>query len=131
MSSDYEDVNKRYDLFWLGMSYERENNLQKAIDTFLLYADALAPKDRYLPHIWISGIYNKLDQPTQALFHLEEFARGCSENRAALIWKDIGKKYLEINDLKKAIYSFEEAIKHDDTIGVKKLLDHLKKSVYG
>jgi len=88
----------------------------------------LAVKDRFIPHVWISGLYDKLNQPIEAIFHLEEYAKGCSENKAALTWKEIGERYIKINDFDKALFSFEEAIKHDSAVSVKKLMDKVKKS---
>ena len=42
MNTEFKDIDKRYDLFWLGMKYEKENNFQQAIETYLLYSEALA-----------------------------------------------------------------------------------------
>jgi len=29
MNTEFKDIDKRYDLFWLGMKYEKENNFQQ------------------------------------------------------------------------------------------------------
>jgi len=42
MNTEFKDINKRYDLFWSVMKYEKENNVQQAIETYLLYSEALA-----------------------------------------------------------------------------------------
>lgn len=51
MEIEYGGINKRYDLFWEGMAFEKENNLQKAIETYIAYADSLAFLDKHIPTI--------------------------------------------------------------------------------
>jgi hypothetical protein len=76
MNTEFKDIDKRYDLFWLGMKYEKENNFQQAIETYLLYSEALAFENRFIPHIWISGLYDKLILPSKAIYHIEQHVKG-------------------------------------------------------
>lgn len=76
MNTEFKDIDKRYDLFWLGMKYEKENNFQQAIETYLLYSEALAFADRYIPHICISALYDKLNLPSKAIYHIEQHVKG-------------------------------------------------------
>lgn len=143
MNTEFKDIDKRYDLFWLGMKYEKENNFQQAIETYLLYSEALAFADRYIPHIWISVLYNKLNLPSKAVYHIEQHVKGYIEWKASIhnkdlskskigeLYKDIGKRYLVINELENAIHAFELALSYDENVSVKKLIDNAKNKVNG
>ena len=143
MNTEFKDIDKRYDLFWLGMKYEKENNFQQAIETYLLYSEALAFADRYIPHIWISVLYDKLNLPSKAIYHIEQHVKGYIEWKASIhnkdlskskigeLYKDIGKRYLVINELENAIHAFELALSYDENVSVKKLIDNAKNKVNG
>lgn len=143
MNTEFKDIDKRYDLFWLGMKYEKENNFQQAIETYLLYSEALAFADRYIPHIWISVLYDKLNLPSKAIYHIEKHVKGYIEWKASIdnkdlskskigeLYKDIGKRYLVINELENAIHAFELALSYDENVSVKKLIDSAKNKVNG
>jgi len=143
MNTEFKDIDKRYDLFWLGMKYEKENNFQQAIETYLLYSEALAFADRYIPHIWISVLYDKLNLPSKAIYHIEQHVKGYIEWKASIdnkdlskskigeLYKDIGKRYLVINELENAIHAFELALSYDENVSVKKLIDNAKNKLNG
>ena len=143
MNTEFKDIDKRYDLFWLGMKYEKENNFQQAIETYLLYSETLAYADRYIPHIWISVLYDKLNLPSKAIYHIEQHVKGYIEWKASIhnkdlskskigeLYKDIGKRYLVINELENAIHAFELALSYDENVSVKKLIDSAKNKVNG
>jgi tetratricopeptide (TPR) repeat protein len=143
MNTEFKDIDKRYDLFWLGMKYEKENNFQQAIETYLLYSEALAFADRYIPHIWISVLYDKLNLPSKAIYHIEQHVKGYIEWKASIdnkdlskskigeLYKDIGKRCLVINELENAIHAFELALSYDENVSVKKLIDSAKNKVNG
>jgi tetratricopeptide (TPR) repeat protein len=143
LNTEFKDIDKRYDLFWLGMKYEKENNFQQAIETYLLYSEALAFADRYIPHIWISVLYDKLNLPSKAIYHIEQHVKGYIEWKASIdnkdlskskigeLYKDIGKRYLVINELENAIHAFELALSYDENVSVKKLIDSAKNKVNG
>lgn len=143
MNTEFKDIDKRYDLFWLGMKYEKENNFQQAIETYLLYSEALAFADRYIPLIWISVLYDKLNLPSKAIYHIEQHVKGYIEWKASIdnkdlskskigeLYKDIGKRYLVINELENAIHAFELALSYDENVSVKKLIDNAKNKLNG
>lgn len=143
MNTEFKDIYKRYDLFWLRMKYEKENNFQQAIETYLLYSEALAFADRYIPHIWISVLYDKLNLPSKAIYHIEQHVKGYIEWKASIdnkdlskskigeLYKDIGKRYLVINELENAIHAFELALSYDENVSVKKLIDNAKNKLNG
>jgi len=131
MEIEYKEINKRYELFWEGMGFEKENNLQKAIETYKAYADSLAFLDKHIPHLWISGFYDRLDQPLQAIHHLDFYAKGCSKLKAAEIYKEIGIRYYKLSEFEKAIYFFELASSNDLNISVKKNLVNAKNALNG
>ena len=143
MNTEFKDIDKRYNLFWLGMKYEKENNFQQAIETYLLYSEALAFADRYIPHIWISVLYDKLNLPSKAIYHIEQHVKGYIEWKASIdnkdlskskigeLYKDIGKRCLVINELENAIHAFELALSYDENVSVKKLIDSAKNKVNG
>jgi tetratricopeptide (TPR) repeat protein len=143
MNTEFKDIDKRYDLFWLGMKYEKENNFQQAIETYLLYSEALAFADRYIPHIWISVLYDKLNLPSKAIYHIEQHVKvyiewkalidnkDLSKSKIGELYKDIGKRYLVINELENAIHAFELALSYDENVSVKKLIDSAKNKVNG
>jgi hypothetical protein len=125
------------------MKYEKENNFQQAIETYLLYSEALAFADRYIPHIWISGLFDKLNLPSKAIYHIEQHVKGYIEWKASIdnkdlskskigeLYKDIGKRCLVINELENAIHAFELALSYDENVSVKKLIDSAKNKVNG
>ena len=127
MNTEFKDIDKRYDLFWLGMKYEKENNFQQAIETYLLYSEALAFADRYIPHIWVSVLYDKLNLPSKAIYHIEQHVKGYIEWKASIhnkdlskskigeLYKDIGKRYLVINELENATLNHRNSDGGSDT----------------
>jgi hypothetical protein len=66
----------------------------------------LAFADRYISHICISGLYDKLNLPSKAIYHIEQHVKGYIEWKASIdnkdlskskigeLYKDIGKRYL-------------------------------------
>lgn len=122
---------------------KKKNNFQQAIETYLLYSEALAFADRYIPHIWISVLYDKLNLPSKAIYHIEQHVKGYIEWKASIdnkdlskskigeLYKDIGKRYLVINELENAIHAFELALSYDENVSVKKLIDSAKNKVNG
>jgi tetratricopeptide (TPR) repeat protein len=126
MSHDPNIIKKRQEYYWLGRKYEEENDLPQAILAYLTYSSHLAEVDQHIPHQWISRFYKKLGDIDKSLFHLEEFAKGCTKERAAKVYKKIGEKYLAINSTEKAISNFEQAVRNNPSIGVKKKLVELK-----
>ena len=143
MNTEFKDIDKRYDLFWLGMKYEKENNFEQSIETYLLYSEALAFENRFIPHIWISGLYDKLHQSSQSIYHLEQYVKGYIEWKASIeykdfskekvgkLYKEIGKRYVVINELENAIHAFELALSYDKNVSVKKLIDNAKNKLNG
>lgn len=129
MSHDPNVIKKRQEYYWLGRKYEEENDLPQAIQAYLTYSSHLAEVDQHIPHQWISKFYEQLGDIEKSLFHLEEFAKGCTKERAAKVYKEIGEKYLAINSTEKAISNFEQAVRNNPSIGVKKKLDELKNSL--
>jgi tetratricopeptide (TPR) repeat protein len=123
-------INERYSAYWIGRKYQEENNLLKAIEAYKVYATHLAPEDQHIPHQWIAEFYDQLGEKEHALYHFEIFAKGCSKAVAAEVYKGLGNDYLALNNIKKAIESYELALRNDENIGVKKMLYQLKKSVY-
>lgn len=128
MSHEQNTVKKRQEYYWLGKKYEDENDLPKAIEVYKTYSTHLAEEDKHIPHQWVSKFYDQLGEPEKSLFHLEEFAKGCTQSRAAEVYKELGEKYLTIHSIQKAVSSFENAIANNPNIGVKKKLDELKNS---
>lgn len=120
------DLEKRKHFFWLGQKYEGENNISKAIQAYQEYSKHLAQQDKHIPHYWISILYEKIGQINNALTHLELFAKGCTSQKAAEVYKEIGEKYLKLNSIEKAKENFQQAVKNNPNIGVRKKLDDLK-----
>jgi tetratricopeptide (TPR) repeat protein len=89
----------------------------------------LAEGDKHIPHHWISKFYDQLGNLEKSLLQLEEFVKVCTRPKAAEVYKEIGKKYLVLNCIAKAVLSFESAIENNPNIGIKKKLDELKNSL--
>jgi tetratricopeptide (TPR) repeat protein len=126
MSISKTDIQYRQHYYQLGRKYEDESNLPKAIEAYKEYSNHLAYKDKHIPHQWISKFYYQIGNIEESLFHLEVFAKGCTPPKAAELYKEIGAKYIEINEIDKARTCLDFAIEKDPNIGVKKLLDDLK-----
>jgi len=126
MNTNQEEIQKRQHFYRLGQQREKENDIPSAIEAYKEYSTYLANGDKHIPHQWISKFYNKLGNPEKSLIHLEEFARGCTPPKAAEVFKEIGEKYLELKSIEKAVLNFENAIKNNPNIGIKKKLDELK-----
>ena len=129
MSHEQNAIKKRQEFYWLGRKFEDENDLSKAIEAYKTYSTYLAEEDKHIPHQWVSKFYSQLGETEKSLFHLEEFAKGCTPPRAAEVYKEIGEKYLTIHSIKKAVSNFENAIINNPNIGVKKKLNELKNSM--
>lgn len=129
MSHEQNAIKKRQEFYWLGRKYEDENDLPKAIEAYKTYSTHLAEEDKHIPHQWVSKFYDQLGETEKSLFHLEEFAKGCTPPRAAEVYKELGEKYLTIHSIEKAVSNFENAIANNPNIGVKKKLNELKNSL--
>lgn len=119
-------LQKRQYYYWLGRKWKDENNIPKAIEAYEEYSNHLAEDDKHIPHQWISKLYAQLGNYEKSLIHLERFAKGLSPLNAADVYKEIGEKYLILNIVDKAVLNFENAIKNNPNIGIKKKLDELK-----
>lgn len=122
-------IQKRQYYYSLGRKFEKENNINEAIKTYKEYSTYLADEDKHIPHKWISSFYEQLGDIENSLFHLEEFAKGCSAPKAAEVFKELGENYLKLGNIYKAILNFEAAIHFNPNIGVKKKIDELKNSL--
>ncbi|MEL7119227.1 MAG: hypothetical protein AAFO07_07300 [Bacteroidota bacterium] len=129
MDFNHSAIQKRQDYFWLGRKYEEDNDLPAAIEAYKTYSTHLADTDQHIPNLWISKFYDQLEEPEQALFHLEAYAKGCSNIIAAKVYKDLAERYLLIDHVDQAILHFENALAKDDKVGVKKKLKKLKTSL--
>lgn len=129
MNQGQNALKKRQEFYWLGRKFEEENDLQQAIEAYKTYSTHLAEEDKHIPHQWISKLYDQLGETGKSLFHLEEFAKGCTPPKAAEVYKELGEKYLQTESIQKAISNFENAIANNPNIGVKKKLDELRNSL--
>ena len=129
MDTIQNPIKKRQELYWLGRKYQDEGNYPEAIEAYQAYSAQLEEEDKHIPHQWISSFYEKLGEKEKALVHLEGFAKGCTPPKAAEVYKEIGEKYLALNNIEKAVINFEKAIAKDPKIGVKKKLEELKNSL--
>lgn len=129
MSHEQNAIKKRQEFYWLGRKYEDENDLPKAIEAYKTYSTHLAKEDKHIPHQWVSKFYDQLGETEKSLFHLEEFAKGCTPPRAAEVYKELGEKYLAIHSIEKAVSNFENALANNPHVGVKKKLDELTNSL--
>lgn len=129
MNTNQSAIQMRQHFYWLGRKLEQENNIPKAIEAYKEYSTYLADEDKHIPHQWISKFYDQLGNQEESLIHLEKFAKGCTPQKAAEVYKEIGEKYLELNSIENAVTNFENAIKNNPNIGVKKKLDELKNSL--
>jgi tetratricopeptide (TPR) repeat protein len=125
MNTEHSIIKKRQHYYWLGMKWENENDLPKAIEAYKTYSTHLAEQDKHIPHQWISKFYEQLGDTEKSLLHLEKFAEGCTPPKAAEVYKSLGERYLTIHSIEKAVWNFENAIENNPNIGVKKKLDEL------
>jgi hypothetical protein len=103
MHPEQNTIQKRQHFYWLGRKWEEKNDIPKAIEAYKEYASHLAESDKHIPHQWIAKFYDQLEMPIESVTHLEQFAIGCSSQRAAEVYKEIGEKCLELNLVKRAI----------------------------
>jgi tetratricopeptide (TPR) repeat protein len=129
MTQQPNTLKQRQESYWLGRKHEKENDLPQAIEAYKTYSTHLAEEDQHIPHQWISKLYDQLGERKESLFHLEEFAKGCTPPRAAEVYKELGEKYLKTQSIEKAVSSFENAIANNPNIGVKKKLEELRNSL--
>jgi len=129
MEVNQSEIQKRQEFYWLGRKYQEQGNYTEAIEAYKTYSTHLADEDKHIPHQWISDFYEKLGKKEKSLFHLGKYAQGCTPPRAAEVFKEIGEHYLLINSIEKAVTNFENAIKNNPKIGIKKKLDNLKNSL--
>ena len=128
LNFDAETLDKRYTAYRLGQDYEKNGEYENAIDAYLKYADVLMDRDKHMPHLWVSWLYDKLEKKDLALKHKEIYAKGCSSPKGATLFKELGNQYLELKNQSKAIECFELALERNPNIGVKTKLGALLKS---
>lgn len=126
MEVNQSEIQKRQEFYWRGKKFQEEGNYTEAIESYKIYSNHLSNVDKHIPHQWISGFYEILNEKEKSLFHLEKYAQGCTPLTAAEVYKEIGEKYLELNVIHKAVTNFELAIKNNANIGVKTKLKELK-----
>lgn len=121
-------VKERQHFYFLGRGYKEDGDLENAIDAFKMYSTVLKEEDKHIPYLWISQMYEELDDKIMSCEYLEKYANGCSDPLGALKFKEVGHKYKELNFIGKAIECFELAeSKSTNEIGVKKILKELRK----
>lgn len=128
MGANQDLILKRQHYYWIGKNCEKVNNVQGAIEAYIEYAKHLDEADKHVPQKWISNLYSSIGRKRESLNHLKKFAIGCSPPKAAEVYKELGEKYIEQNNIVKAISSFELALKNNPNIGLKSKLEELKSS---
>jgi len=128
MSQLENAIKKRQKFYWLGRNLDDNGDTTGAIKAFETYATYLLKEDEYIPHQWISKLYDKLGEKEKSLSHMERFAGGCPPPRAAIVYKEIGERYLTLGNTEKAISNFESAYEITPKIGVKSKIEKLKSS---
>jgi tetratricopeptide (TPR) repeat protein len=123
---DLKNIKERQRYFALGQQFENEGDLEKAISNYRTYADYLADKDYHIPFQWISNMYKKLHQEEASLDALSVFAKGSNPPIAAKWYKEIGDRYLEINNVKAALNAYRLAVENNPNIGLKKKISQLE-----
>lgn len=95
-------IKKRQYYFWLGKAYEVEEEWEKAIEAYKQYSSFLEEKDKHIPHLWISKIYDKRGDKKNAILHLKEYSKGCSTSKQNSINQEIKEREqkLRLNPLK-------------------------------
>lgn len=129
MNTNQQDIGKRQHYYWLARKHADEKDIVTAIVAYTEYSMHLADEDKHIPHQWIAEFCEQLGDLEKSLYHLEEFAQGCTPPKAAEVFKEIGEKYLVLNNREKAVLNFEKAIINNPNIGVKKKLDEIKNSL--
>jgi tetratricopeptide (TPR) repeat protein len=125
MYIDKTNIQQRQYYFWLGRQREDEKDLSGAIEAYVIYATHLAPQDKHIPHGWISSLYEMLGDDEKAMSHLSQFAAGCSQKKAAELYKELGYRHLALNNIDDTIHFFKLALSNDLTIGVRTKLNEL------
>lgn len=122
-----KSIKKRQFYYFQGSEYERGNQLEKAIKSYLDYSGVLSKEDQHIPHQWISKLYEKLGDKENSLIHLELFADGSTDARKSEIYKEIGEKYELMERYEKALEFFQKATSINNQIGLKTKISKLQK----
>ena len=124
-----KSIKARQHYYFLGRQYAEENKIEKAIETYKIYSTHLAEENEHTPYHWISTLYDKLGEKEKSLDSLSQYAKGCSSPKAADLYKEIGKSYIDLNLVDKAIISFEKSLKIDPENVLIKKVETLKNLV--
>ena len=124
-----KSIQARQHYYFLGRQYAEENKIEKVIETYKIYSTHLAEENEHTPYHWISTLYDKLGEKEKSLDSLSQYAKGCSLSKAADLYKEIGKSYIDLNLVDKAIISFEKSLKIDPENALIKKVETLKNLV--
>lgn len=122
-----KSIKKRQFYYFQGSEYEKENQLEKAIKSYLDYSGVLSEEDQHIPHQWISKLYERLGDKENSLIHLELFADGSTDARKSEVYKEIGEKYELMERYEKALEFFQKATSINNQIGLKTKISKLQK----
>jgi len=124
-----KSTKKRQFYYFQGSEYEKENQLENAIKSYLDYSGVLSEADQHIPHQWISRLYEKLGDKEKSLVHLEVFANGSTDARKSDVYKEIGEKYELLERYEKALECFQKATAINNQIGLKTKISKLQKKL--
>ncbi len=124
-----KSIKKRQFYYFQGREYEKRNQPEKAIKSYLDYSGALSSEDQHIPHQWISKLYEKLGDKESSFIHLELFANGSTDARKSEIYKEIGEKYELLERYEKALEYFQKATAINNQIGLKTKISKLQEKL--
>jgi tetratricopeptide (TPR) repeat protein len=117
----------RQSYYFQGRAFEKENQLEKAINSYLDYSTTLSIEDQHIPHQWISKLYERLGNKEKSLIHLELYSRGEKDAKKSEIYKEIGEEYESMGNHEKALDFYLKATNKNNQIGLKTRISKLQK----
>ena len=120
-------IQKRQHYYFKGRGLAESGQTIEAIEVYKIYCTVLAKEDQHIPELWISKMYKEIGNEIESLKHLERYAIGCSDPKAAEVYKDCGDGYSNLGQFDMAIANYKLALKKNPKSPVKSKLQALQK----
>lgn len=106
-------VQKRQYYYFRGRAFVENGKLIDAIEAYKTYCTVLLTTDQHIPHLWISKLYDQVNEEMKSLEHLEMYAEGSIDLKAAEIYKMCGDRYLQAGQNEKALENYKRSLQRN------------------
>ncbi len=123
---DPDSLKMRQKYYFEGRACEEKGDISGAINAYTAYSEWLKKADQHIPFEWIAHLHLLQGNEKESLKALCVFAEGCTPQRSAEVWKEIGAGFEKIGDPEEALKAYDHSVSINPKIGLKQKINALK-----